>query len=629
MDHWKETNECLDETLQLMKDYCDNKYKDEVKEEIGELSSASCTIIANSTAEDRSGLVAIFEEEHWNKTNKNLDKNLHFIKHQYLFEKSKKRGETQKISDLEAARTLSSLSDYITSSVESGVTNYKDDSESSEQSDVSSGFVDGEESSEQEEPYPVEDTILDLIESPGTMEIKRLEAPIDKDLETFSGILSSFVEENSKVIKQLTINVKSLPAPLQNKNVTFLDKLDTLNKNVSFIEEKSYSKYKKNVQQLKIDVEKLETHAEKENYTILDNSEVDKSLPKCDKAIKQLKINIKRLNVEERVALLDDLEALDETLSSSINEESYTKESNNFAMIMKISKDQKKDVENIHFYNVLDTKLSSEKMHKVLRWLQKKDVLDLFAEPVEIEKVPDYLDIIKNPMDFATMKAKIDNFEYGNLDDLETDFLQIIDNCLSYNEENTYIYQAGVILRESGNQIFDKERAKIKNKVTKQMKKNVGSSESSDEKVTFLDYLGDSNEKSSTSNQEKSSECKNVIKPMKINVQRLEAPVGKEKVLIFDNLGTSNDKLSSSIKEENYSKCNKAIKQMKLNFEVSVEKEEDKLFDHLGASDEKFYSYLEDESYSKYNIAMKHLQINVKRLKSPVEKEEAIFQLDI
>ena len=155
------------------------------------------------------------------------------MKHQYLFEKSKKRGETQKNGDLEAARTLSSLTEYITSSVEGGNTNYKDDSDSSEQSDVSSGFIDGEESSEQEETYPVEDTILDLIESPETMEIKGLAAPIDKDLETFSGTLSSFVEENSKVIKQLRINVKRLPAPLQNKNVTFLDNLDTLNKNVS------------------------------------------------------------------------------------------------------------------------------------------------------------------------------------------------------------------------------------------------------------------------------------------------------------------------------------------------------------------------------------------------------------
>jgi len=494
MDHWKETNKFLDENLQLMKDYCDNKCKDEQNEEIGDLSSACYTIPINSTAEDGSGPkdsvgpVANYEEGLWKKTNKSLDKNLHFIKHQYLFEKSKTRGETPKMSDLEAARPLLSLSEYITSLVEGGNTNCKDDSDLSQQSDVSSGFVDGEESSEQEGAYSVfdrEDKIHEsarsLIESPGDMEMKRLEAPIDKgdmkNLETFNGILSSFVEENSKVIKQLTINVKSLPAPLQNKNVTFLDNLDTLNENVSSIEEKSYSKYKKNVKQLKIDVEKLETHAEKENNTILDNSEFDKSLPKCSKVIKQLKINVKRLHVEGKFALLDDLGALDETLSSSIDEESFIKESNDFAMVMTILKDQNKDMDEPHVHTVLETKLSNEKMHKVLRWLQKKDVLDLFAEPVDIEKVPDYLDIIKNPMDFSTMRAKIDNFVYGSLDDLETDFLQIIDNCLSYNEENTYIYQAGVILGESGSQIFDKEKWKIKNKVMKQMKKDVNSLE--------------------------------------------------------------------------------------------------------------------------------------------------------
>ena len=36
----------------------------------------------------------------------------------------------------------------------------------------------------------------------------------------------------------------------------------------------------------------------------------------------------------------------------------------------------------------------------------------LFREPVDIEEVPDYLDLIKKPMDFSTMRAKVEDFKY-------------------------------------------------------------------------------------------------------------------------------------------------------------------------------------------------------------------------
>merc|ERR1740139_534209 len=62
------------------------------------------------------------------------------------------------------------------------------------------------------------------------------------------------------------------------------------------------------------------------------------------------------------------------------------------------------------------------------------------------------------------MRTKMENFEYSSLDDLENDFIQITDNCLSYNEENTEIHDAGVNLRECGFKIFSREKGKIKSK---------------------------------------------------------------------------------------------------------------------------------------------------------------------
>jgi hypothetical protein len=47
---------------------------------------------------------------------------------------------------------------------------------------------------------------------------------------------------------------------------------------------------------------------------------------------------------------------------------------------------------------------------------QEIDVQQIFAEPVSIEDVPDYLSHIKHPMDFSTMRAKLDRFEYNDID---------------------------------------------------------------------------------------------------------------------------------------------------------------------------------------------------------------------
>lgn len=45
-------------------------------------------------------------------------------------------------------------------------------------------------------------------------------------------------------------------------------------------------------------------------------------------------------------------------------------------------------------------------------FVHRQDVLNIFKEPVSSEKVPDYYDVIKNPMDFQTMKNKIDDQKY-------------------------------------------------------------------------------------------------------------------------------------------------------------------------------------------------------------------------
>nr|XP_025040085.1 peregrin [Pelodiscus sinensis] len=93
-------------------------------------------------------------------------------------------------------------------------------------------------------------------------------------------------------------------------------------------------------------------------------------------------------------------------------------------------------------------------LRRTLEQLQEKDTGNIFSEPVplsevtEIYEVPDYLDHIKKPMDFFTMKQNLEAYRYLNFDDFEEDFNLIVSNCLKYNAKDTIFYRAAVRLRE-------------------------------------------------------------------------------------------------------------------------------------------------------------------------------------
>ena len=68
------------------------------------------------------------------------------------------------------------------------------------------------------------------------------------------------------------------------------------------------------------------------------------------------------------------------------------------------------------------------------------DVHDLFKEPVTDEQAEGYSEIIANPMDFGTMKNKVESGDYGTGSDamvkFYNDFLLVFDNCALYNDED-------------------------------------------------------------------------------------------------------------------------------------------------------------------------------------------------
>ncbi|RXG70252.1 Bromodomain-containing protein 1, partial [Armadillidium vulgare] len=82
--------------------------------------------------------------------------------------------------------------------------------------------------------------------------------------------------------------------------------------------------------------------------------------------------------------------------------------------------------------------------------IQERDTQQIFAEPVDFEEVPDYLDVVKHPMDLSTMRQKAQAHQYQNVDQFAADFDLMIDNCLTYNAKDTVFYRAAVKLNDAG-----------------------------------------------------------------------------------------------------------------------------------------------------------------------------------
>ncbi|KEF56857.1 histone acetyltransferase [Exophiala aquamarina CBS 119918] len=60
-----------------------------------------------------------------------------------------------------------------------------------------------------------------------------------------------------------------------------------------------------------------------------------------------------------------------------------------------------------------------------------------FAQPVNKDEVPDYYEVIKEPMDLSTMEERLQNDLYPRPEDFVKDAKLIFDNCRRYNNETT------------------------------------------------------------------------------------------------------------------------------------------------------------------------------------------------
>ncbi|KAL8243396.1 hypothetical protein R6Q59_009654 [Mikania micrantha] len=94
----------------------------------------------------------------------------------------------------------------------------------------------------------------------------------------------------------------------------------------------------------------------------------------------------------------------------------------------------------------------------ILDKLQKKDIYGVYAEPVDPEELPDYHDVIKHPMDFATVRKKLAKGLYSCLKEFESDVFLICTNAMQYNAPDTIYYKQASSIQEQAKLKFQRLR---------------------------------------------------------------------------------------------------------------------------------------------------------------------------
>ncbi|KAN0064918.1 hypothetical protein ACQY0O_001975 [Thecaphora frezii] len=89
--------------------------------------------------------------------------------------------------------------------------------------------------------------------------------------------------------------------------------------------------------------------------------------------------------------------------------------------------------------------------------LAKIEALDrthFFAAPVSRTEVPDYYDVIKEPMDWTTMREKLQQKAYRSVQEFKDDVLRVVNNAMIYNKADTPFHKAAARISKQLSAIF-------------------------------------------------------------------------------------------------------------------------------------------------------------------------------
>jgi len=92
-------------------------------------------------------------------------------------------------------------------------------------------------------------------------------------------------------------------------------------------------------------------------------------------------------------------------------------------------------------------------MHKIMSAVIKhnqdgRTLSEPFMKLPSRQRLPDYYEIIKRPVDIKKILQRIEDCKYADLNELEKDFMQLCQNAQIYNEEASLIYLDSIALQK-------------------------------------------------------------------------------------------------------------------------------------------------------------------------------------
>lgn len=96
-------------------------------------------------------------------------------------------------------------------------------------------------------------------------------------------------------------------------------------------------------------------------------------------------------------------------------------------------------------------------LDNLLKALEKRDPHQFFAWPVTDDIAPGYSSIISQPMDFSTIRQKIEQNNYQILQEFSDDFQLMCDNAIKYNHHETVYNKAARRLLQAGMRLLQPE----------------------------------------------------------------------------------------------------------------------------------------------------------------------------
>ena len=88
-------------------------------------------------------------------------------------------------------------------------------------------------------------------------------------------------------------------------------------------------------------------------------------------------------------------------------------------------------------------------MLNIVRKVEEQHFSWPFRAPVDTNEVKDYLDVIKEPIDLSTMEKRVRKGGwYKSKKQLHSDMVLMINNCKTYNDENSPYYECATSLEK-------------------------------------------------------------------------------------------------------------------------------------------------------------------------------------